>query len=56
MKSENKRNKLKSEFKNIDFDIFRTDRDKRVEKARRKKALSRFERREAKHHILDDND
>lgn len=40
----------------MDEDVFRTDRAKREEKVRRKKALSRFERRESKNDLRSTND
>lgn len=49
-----KREKLKASLRDVDADIFRTDRDRRVEKKRRKEALSRLERREAKNDLRSD--
>lgn len=49
-----KREKLKASLRDVDSDIFRTDRDRRAEKKRRKEALSRLDRREAKNELRSD--
>jgi len=51
-----KRDRIKESFQKLDEDVFRTDRAKREEKVRRKKALSRFERRESKNDLRSTND
>lgn len=54
--TDRKRENLRKSFHEVDTEIFRTDRDRRVEKSRRKKALSRFERRAAKNIRTDDDE
>lgn len=44
----NKRDRIKSNFSNIDAEVFRTDRDRRKEKKRRKHELTKFDRNESK--------